>query len=227
VGKDADVSTEQGLRLVAHRAGNDLARLAAAERAGADLIEADVYLFRGRLEIRHARTLGPWWSRRWETQGAVPHLIPVSVPRIDLPMLMAAAHPSTRLMLDLKGSPAVGAAVWAAWRRLCPGRELTVSARAWSALDAFPPSADAGVTRVLSAGSRRQVARVARRAHAMGAAIGIAAPLLDADTGAALRSATDALFCWGLESAGAVALARTRGATHVILDDLSLAAGLR
>ena len=35
--------------LLAHRAGNDLERLRLAESAGADVVEADVHLHRGRL----------------------------------------------------------------------------------------------------------------------------------------------------------------------------------
>ena len=38
---------------VAHRAGNDLDRLVVALDGGADLVEADVHLRRGRLEVRH------------------------------------------------------------------------------------------------------------------------------------------------------------------------------
>ena len=54
--------------VVAHRAGNDLARLRAAEALRVPLIEADVHLFAGRLEVRHLKTLGPFpilWDR-WE-----------------------------------------------------------------------------------------------------------------------------------------------------------------
>ena len=57
------------LYIVAHRAGNDPSALRAALAAGADLVEADVYAFRRRIEVRHARTLGPWWSRRFEVEG--------------------------------------------------------------------------------------------------------------------------------------------------------------
>jgi hypothetical protein len=52
--------------LVAHRAGNDLARLRHAEDLGIPLIEADVHLFAGRLEVRHLQTVGPlpiFWDR--------------------------------------------------------------------------------------------------------------------------------------------------------------------
>jgi glycerophosphoryl diester phosphodiesterase len=44
---------------VAHRAANDPDALAAAAAAGADLAEGDVHLRRGRLEVRHAKSLGP------------------------------------------------------------------------------------------------------------------------------------------------------------------------
>jgi hypothetical protein len=44
--------------IVAHRAGNDLARLRAAEQRGLDLVGADVRLF-PRLEVRHLKTIRP------------------------------------------------------------------------------------------------------------------------------------------------------------------------
>ena len=44
---------------IAHRSGNHLERLQPAVAAGADLIEADVWLHRGKLEVRHLKTLGP------------------------------------------------------------------------------------------------------------------------------------------------------------------------
>jgi glycerophosphoryl diester phosphodiesterase len=84
--------------VLAHRAGNDLAALRAAEDAGPDAIEADVRLFRGRLELRHLKTVGPlpvYWDR-WQLRrpGA-------TFPTLEA--LLAAARPSTELLLDLKG----------------------------------------------------------------------------------------------------------------------------
>src|SRR5918997_223266 len=84
---------------VAHRAGNDLARLREAEARGFDVAEADVRLFRGRLEVRHHRTVGPipvLWDR-WA-------LAPPWRPRLRLDELLAAADVRTHLLLDLKGS---------------------------------------------------------------------------------------------------------------------------
>ena len=45
--------TERTPLLIAHRAGNCLPRLTEAREVSPDLIEADVHLFSGRLEVRH------------------------------------------------------------------------------------------------------------------------------------------------------------------------------
>src|SRR6188508_3273249 len=93
--------------IVAHRAGNDLARLRRAERVRPGLVEADVHLFRGRLEVRHLKTLGPLgvlWDR-W-------YLAPPGTPRLELHELLAATD--TALMLDLKGGGRLGRRVAAA-----------------------------------------------------------------------------------------------------------------
>jgi hypothetical protein len=84
--------------LIAHRAGNDLRLLREAEALAVDAVEADVHLHRGRLELRHARTLGPlplyWESRRLRRSHAG---------GLTLEALLAEAAPQTRLLLDLKG----------------------------------------------------------------------------------------------------------------------------
>jgi glycerophosphoryl diester phosphodiesterase len=63
-----------------------------------DAVEADVRLFRGRLELRHLKTVGPvpvYWDR-WQ-------LRPPSTDFPALESLLAAARPGTELLLDLKG----------------------------------------------------------------------------------------------------------------------------
>ncbi len=62
--------------VIAHRAANSAAALAAVG-PGVDVVEADVHLFRGRLEVRHAKTLWPssvLWERWYllERDGAAP-----------------------------------------------------------------------------------------------------------------------------------------------------------
>lgn len=253
--------TDQPLQIVAHKAGDDPAALHAAMDGAANLIEADVYLFQGRIEVRHARTMGPWWARRWEAEGYRPRLIPTGAPRHQLADIVGLTGPDARLMLDIKGvgfgggaiarraprsrlgpiralaptggawAYGVGAAVARAWDQLCPGRPLTVSAQAWAALGPFLDddgrAARAGITVVLSAGTRRQVAAVARRASGIaGAGIGVPAQLLEEPTARRLRACADLLFCWGLVSREQVEQVRAWGVTHVIVDDVSIASGI-
>jgi hypothetical protein len=83
--------------VVAHRAGNDLQQLRDAAHLGARLIEADVRLFRGRLEVRHLKSVGPlpiFWDC-W-------HLANPFARRMQLHELLAAVEPlGAELMLDL------------------------------------------------------------------------------------------------------------------------------
>ena len=144
--------------LVAHRAGNhlELLRAAETEHRGA-IVEADVNLFRDRLEIRHLKTLGPlpiFWDR-W--QLAAPwraHLL--------LSELLAAAGPETQLMLDLKGkSPRLAQRVAGAIEPYVETRRLTVCAREWQLLQAFE---ELPVRRIHSVGTARQLRALIRRA---------------------------------------------------------------
>lgn len=116
---------------VAHRAGNDLGLLAAATQGGADLVEADVHLRRGRLEVRHAKSLGPL-PLLWEPWYLVrPN-------GLLLEQLAAALPGSAPVMLDLKGwQPWLGRRVRDAMARTAPGLPYTVCTRHWRMLDAF------------------------------------------------------------------------------------------
>lgn len=141
--------------VLAHRAGNDLAALRSAEALGVDVIEADIHLFRGRLEVRHLKTLGPiriYWDR-WRVCA------PGTV-TLDLDTLLDAAHPTTELMLDLKGfNRRIGAAVLAALERH-PGSRLTICSRHWGHLAPFEGRDDVRLVR--SVGSRSQLRAVWR-----------------------------------------------------------------
>lgn len=83
---------------VAHRAANALPDLHAAVELGADVLEADVHHWRGRLEIRHAKALGPL---PWHYDAGA--LTPISASQLLLQELLDALHQSSTLMLDLKG----------------------------------------------------------------------------------------------------------------------------
>jgi hypothetical protein len=118
---------------IAHRAGNHPWLLEAATLAGVDVVEADVWPHRGRLEVRHLKTMGPiplLWDR-WKLE-------PAWRERLLLSRLLEAVN-GPMLMLDLKGW-STGASVrikdeardW-----LGGGRTLTVCARNWKLLEPF------------------------------------------------------------------------------------------
>ena len=122
-------------------------RLQQAEQLGVDLVEADVRLWRGRLEVRHLKTAGPLpilWDR-WRLANPF-------TPRLELRDLLAA-HSSTELLLDLKGRNRRLAQL--VLEALPSGRPITVCARNAKLLEPF-----AGCEHVRlfqSVGSRRQL----------------------------------------------------------------------
>src|SRR3954469_16337485 len=113
--------------VVAHRAGNDLAVLRRAEPWRPRLVEADVHLHRGRLEVRHLKTLGPLpvlWDR-W-------YLASPRTPRLGLAAVLAGAGQDTALMLDLKGrNPELSRRVVAELSRRRPMGPVSVCSRRW------------------------------------------------------------------------------------------------
>ncbi len=142
--------------VVAHRAGNQLDLLHRAELLDVALVEADVRLYRGRLEVRHLKTAGPLpflWDR-WTLRA-------LWRPRLELRDLLAATRDTTELMLDLKGPRrALGERVAAGLAPYLGRREFTVCARSPRLLEPF---VDAPVRRVRSVGSRRQLRRLLDR----------------------------------------------------------------
>lgn len=175
---------------MAHRAGNRLEDLRAAELHGEALVEADVRLFRGRLEVRHLKTLGPLpilWDR-WTL--AAPWRA-----RLELPELLEATAPGTELVLDLKGRDVrVATRVLAALEPLLGARRFTVCARHWRLLDAFRGRP---VRRMQSVGSARQLRRLLRRfAGERIDGVSIHERLLHAESAAALREIADVVMTW-------------------------------
>ena len=118
---------------VAHRYGNDLASLIAAEAAAVDLIEADLWLHRNRLEVRHRKTMGPvplLWDR-WS-------LHPGWTRRLGLADILAAVRPGSELLLDLKGREAdLPERAIQAMERARPGARYSVSSQNWELLAPF------------------------------------------------------------------------------------------
>jgi hypothetical protein len=204
---------------VAHRAGNDLGRLAEARRVGVDLVEADVHLFRGRLEVRHAKTLGPvpvLWDR-WEVHAP-------GTPRLTFDELLEACD--AEILVDLKTFD----------RRLAPRvveaarrhgrRDVVVGGRRWSQLDALRGAP--GVRTIHSVGHRLELhALLARYGPGELDGVCVHQRLLDERTMPVIAGRTATILTWPVDTwADAVRLADL-GVTGIISDDLALLEGVR
>jgi glycerophosphoryl diester phosphodiesterase len=206
---------DDGLRpfLVAHRAGNHLSDLRAAERLKPTLVEADVRLYRGRLEVRHLKTAGPipiLWDR-WELQSSWRR-------QLRLHDLLAATSAETELVLDLKGPrKRLAKCVLRAIEPYLGERQFTVCARRWRLLEPF---AGTPVRRIHSVGSSRQLREALHRfaGHRL-EGISIHERLVDRETMASVREIADLVMAWPVnEPERARALLRL-GVGGLITDD--------
>lgn len=189
-----DQTTADGARprpfLVAHRAGNRISDLRAAELLGSALVEADVKLCRGQLEVRHLKSAGPLpvlWDR-WRIAAGWRS-------RLTLPVLLAQTAPTTELMLDLKGRRGrLADRVLDAIAPHLGQRPFTVCARRWELLKPF---AGAPVRRVHSIGTRGQLTQLLREFEGTRVdAVSIHERLLDAHSVAGLRAVADVVMTW-------------------------------
>ena len=204
--------------LCAHRAGNNLAELRDALDAGVDLVEADVRLYRGALEMRHAKALGP--QLLWEPWRDVVRRRDTPVPLLAEVLATAAGDP--RLMLDLKG-PFLGVAplTAAALREAAPGAPVAVCSRQWRMLDAFEDQPH--VRRIYSAGSRRELAKarlLVRRRRVAGLSIRLS--LLTPQVVEELHQHCDLVMVWSVDTESDLARARELGVSGIISKNLPM-----
>jgi glycerophosphoryl diester phosphodiesterase len=176
---------------IAHRAGNSLTGLRAANSLDVDVIECDVHHHRGRLEVRHLKTAGPLpflWDR-WE-------LVRASAPRLGLQELLEADEHGTTFMIDLKGrSPAVGLAVVELLHDVGHHRPVLSCGRHWPAVEAM--SVLSYVRPVLSARTPRELAAISQRLR-LGDVHGVSVhrSLLDAEVVSGLRRQVEVVMTW-------------------------------
>jgi glycerophosphoryl diester phosphodiesterase len=201
--------------LVAHRAGNRLSDLHAAELLKPTRVEADVRLYRGRLEVRHLKTAGliPVLWDRWELQASWR-------PQLRLEELLAAMAAETELVLDLKGPrKRLAEQVLRTVAPYLGERRLTVCARSWRLLEPF---AGTPVRRVHSVGNARQLRAVLRRfAHRQLEGVSIHERLATRETVAALGEIAELILAWPVnEPQRARALLRL-GVDGLITDDVA------
>lgn len=109
----------------AHRAGNSRAHALAAIEAGADLLETDIWLHKGRLELRHKRTLGPI-PILWEKWSIAPGW----TPRYYLRDLLHDVPEEALIFLDFKGDEMdLGPEVLKELQQTAPNRTIAICGR--------------------------------------------------------------------------------------------------
>jgi glycerophosphoryl diester phosphodiesterase len=176
--------------VVAHRGGNDLRRLRHAETLGITLVEADLHLYRGRVEVRHLKTLGPvpvLWDR-WTLANPFAR-------RLLLEELLEEAAPHTELMLDLKGRDLrLSQRLVAALRAAPERRRTSVCSRSWRLLEPF--AGEPAVRVVHSVGSAGQLRSLLRFPPASLQGISIHERLLSAQVVEELRRRAELVVSW-------------------------------
>ena len=147
--------------IVGHRAGNHLPKVERAVRRGVDMLEADVWRYRSRLEVRHLKTLGPLpilWDR-WV-------LAPGWTPRLHVRELLAATPPEMPIMFDLKGEdPNLSPSIAESIRSGFPDRDIIMCTRFWIQLDRIRDMPD--VYRIYSVGDVKERDAVFTRLESM------------------------------------------------------------
>lgn len=213
---------------IAHRAGNSLDALHAALAVGPDIIEADVHAHRGRLEVRHQKSMGPlpWiWDRHGN--GSLPSLrdsweLKRATGLLQLDELLDAAADGATLMLDLKGVGDVGPAVVRALHARSPSAPVIVCGRWWPSVDAF--TGREWAKPVLSARTRRELARLLRRLRQGPAPYGVSVhnSLLDRKLVDELRSLVEVVMTWPINDDDALERVLGVGVNGIISDELDV-----
>jgi glycerophosphoryl diester phosphodiesterase len=210
---------------IAHRFGNEPESIAAAVAAGADLVELDVWPHRGRLEVRHLKTMGPvplLWDRR-------PYrLVSGRAPRLQLADLLADQPAGgAELMLDLKGHDVASPrAVVATMEGELADRPYTVCSQSWELLDAFAELSHVRV--VHSVGNRRMLARVLERLTRHDEhGVSVDLRLLDRDVVALLRERAPLVMTWRVNDTATLERVLDWGVTGVITDEVEILRALR
>lgn len=210
---------------IAHRAGNSLAGLHAANTLGVDVIECDVHEFRGRLEVRHLKTAGPLpflWDR-WE-------LVAGSAPRLGLAELLEANLHGTTFMLDIKGRRTSAArSVATLLHEGGHHRSVLVCGRWWPSIDAL---AELDYVRpVLSARNRAELGRLLTRLASAppGSTHGVSVhrSLLDEFVVAELHRNVEVVMTWPINDVESLDTALRIGVTGIISDEPHVLAELQ
>ena len=206
--------------MVAHRAGNDLRSLRRAESARVAVVEADLHLFAGRVEVRHLKTVGPiplLWDK-WT-------LASPRTPRLLLHELLRSAAPSTTLMLDLKGRDRRLSTAVAAALRDQPRAQTVCCSQSWALLEGMRDLDD--VRLVHSVGSLRQLQALRKWAAGRSVeGVSIHHKLLNASRVAELRRRAGLVMSWPVRTLADVRRLETWGVDGMITENYEVLAPL-
>ena len=206
---------------IAHRAGNSLDDLHAANVLGVDVIECDVHEHRGRLEVRHLKTAGPLpflWDR-WELASA-------SAPRLGLAELLDADEHGTTFMLDIKGRRSSAArSVASLLHRRGHHRPILVCGRWWPSVETV--ARDLPFVRpVLSARNGSELGRLRQRLRDPDErsvhGVSVHRSLLDAPTVAELSERVEVVMTWPINDVASLEEMLDLGVSGIISDELDV-----
>jgi glycerophosphoryl diester phosphodiesterase len=211
----ADIRIPRPL-IIAHRAGNDPEQARAALAAGADLVEADVWFYRGATETRHEKTIRglPVLWDRWKLESG-------RGPRMSLPTLLAELDPAAGLLLDLKGNdpglaPAVAEALDAA-RRTGP---TAVCSQNWRHIDALESRED--VVAIRSVGGARRLRALLAEPSRIPPALSVQRRLLGKAKVAALKQRASLLISWAVNDEAVLGRLLDWGVDGIITDEIDI-----
>lgn len=230
---------------IAHAFGNSLSRLALALASSADIVEADVWLHRGRLVVRHERQLGPLpilFDRRPSAlagRDLGPLTLPLgrwylrlALPPLTLAQVAARLDGRKELMLDLKGNDSDARAAYAeALARFLEeqrfGERTVVCGYDWELLERLGRLAPQ-VRVYYSANNpwRLERLREARGGEAA-RAVCIHHPLLDEALVGELKARGASVFTWTVDDLERARQLQRWGVDGIISNDLALLAALK
>ena len=203
--------------LIAHRFGNRVDSVAPSVRAGARLIEIDVWFHRGRIEVGHDKTLGPIPLRwdRWSLALGWRR-------KVRLPDVLAQVPPQVAPMFDLKGShPRLPEALKQIIEEHIPGRPFFVSSQNWAYLEEFLDHEQAQVVR--SVGSHEALEQMRGALDSWtGAGIGLHVELLTPSVIDELLEGTPLILTWTINDIGRAKTLLDAGVRGIISDNLEL-----
>lgn len=179
---------------IAHRAGNTVEEARHAIALGCDLIETDIWLRNGVLDLRHMHRLGPLpilWER-WK--------IGLDLHPLALTDLLSAIDADSLLFLDLKGTdPRLGQAIVRELRQDAPGRRVALCGREYPQLDAVVDEPE--VTVFYSVGDEKEFAEAwPRLEHMEWPAISLHRKLATPEVLDRLNSMNATVVCWDVST---------------------------